>query len=298
MNYKIGTRGSKLALIQTEWVRQQLINAYPEHTFEIVVVKTKGDQIQDRPLDKIGDKGIFVKEIEQRILDGILDMGVHSMKDMPSLPQKGLLFTKTMKKEDNRDALILKNVTSLESLKKNAVIATGSNRRSYQLKKLRPDLHIVGIRGNVDTRIQKMEDGDIDGLVMAAAGLHRLGLQDKITQYFAVEDMVPACAQGALAIEIKEDNQELLEMLNALYDEASDICVQAERKFLLDVNGSCHIPVGASCVKAQDEYEMIAILGNDTSEEYVQESLKGKNPMELAVQLASSLRKKMEKFHG
>lgn len=297
MNFKIGTRGSKLAITQATWILDQLQQAYPSDHFELVIIKTKGDVIQDRALDKIGDKGIFVKEIEQQLMNGDIDMGVHSMKDMPSLPMKGLVFSNIWKKEDARDVLLLKNAKSLQELPPNAVIATGSKRRSYQLKKLRADISVVPIRGNVDTRIQKMQDGNIDGLIMAAAGLHRLGLKKYITQYFGVDEMIPACAQGALAIELKEDNLKLLTMLNALSDEESTICVQAERKFLLDVNGSCHIPVGANCRKVQDTYEMIALLGDETSEAYVQEKRIGKDPMKVASELAQYLRQKIGLLH-
>ena len=158
MKYIIGSRGSRLALIQTKYVQEKLAKAYPEHSFEIEVIKTKGDKIQNKPLDKIGGKGLFVKEIEEKIISGEIHMGVHSMKDMPSTPAKGLVFTKSWKREDPRDVLILRTASNLSDLRKGAVIGTGSKRRAFQLLKQRPDLKIVNIRGNVDTRLRKMEE--------------------------------------------------------------------------------------------------------------------------------------------
>ena len=196
MNYKIGSRGSKLALIQTKYVCQRLKERYPEHDFEIVIVKTKGDRIQNKPLDQIGGKGLFVKEIEEMILADEIQMGVHSMKDMPALPAAGLVFSKAWKREDPRDALILREKHSLEELLPGAVIGTGSKRRAFQLKKLRPDLKVEGIRGNVDTRLRKMEEQKLDGIILAAAGLRRLGMEDRIPMYFSEDEMVPAPAQG------------------------------------------------------------------------------------------------------
>ena len=169
MKYIIGSRGSRLALIQTKYVQEKLAKAYPEHSFEIEVIKTKGDKIQNKPLDKIGGKGLFVKEIEEKIISGEIHMGVHSMKDMPSTPAKGLVFTKSWKREDPRDVLILRTASNLSDLRKGAVIGTGSKRRAFQLLKQRPDLKIVNIRGNVDTRLRKMEEQELDGIILAAA---------------------------------------------------------------------------------------------------------------------------------
>ena len=156
MRYIIGTRGSKLALTQAEYVRMCLLEKFPEHTFELKIIKTKGDVILDKPLNKIGDKGVFVREIEEQLLSGEIQIGVHSMKDMPSMPAKGLMFTKAWKREDNRDVLILREAGSVEKLPQGAVIGTGSARRALQLRQLRADIKVVGIRGNVDTRIRKM----------------------------------------------------------------------------------------------------------------------------------------------
>ena len=177
MEYKIGTRGSRLALAQAMGVRNRLAEAYPKDRFEIQVIKTKGDLVLDKPLHEIGDKGVFVKEIEEKLLSGEIQIGVHSMKDMPAFPAPGLLFAKPWKREDPRDVLILRQAKSLDTLKEGAVIGTGSKRRELQLKRIRPDLKVAGIRGNVDTRLRKMEQEGLDGILLAAAGLHRLGME-------------------------------------------------------------------------------------------------------------------------
>lgn len=254
MHIKIGTRGSKLAMMQTGCVCECLKAAYPEDIFEIVVISTKGDRVQDVALNQIGDKGLFVREIEEQLLCGEIQMGVHSMKDMPSECEDGLMFTKAWKREDPRDVLVLREKKNLNELEEGAVIGTGSLRRGFQLQMLRPDLKIVDIRGNVDTRLRKMEEQKLDGIVLAAAGLHRLGMQDVITQYLEPEQMISACAQGALALEIKSDNEDLREMLDALSDEKSHMEVVAERTFLAEMEGSCHVPVGASCKIVERNY--------------------------------------------
>ena len=247
MVYKIGTRGSALAIAQTKSVVEALKQQFPEDEYEIVVIKTTGDKNQTVALDQIGAKGIFTDEIEKALLNDEIQMAVHSMKDMPSEETEGLIFADAWKREDPRDVLILRDADSLNSLPKGAVIATGSKRREVQLKRLRPDIKTVGIRGNIDTRIRKLFDPSrgLDGIVLAAAGLHRLGLQDKITSYFSVEDMIPAPCQGTLAIQLREDNRELLEKVNSLSDADTKKATEAERAFLASTGGNCHLPIGA-----------------------------------------------------
>ena len=184
MNVIIGTRGSKLALVQAEYVKNRLQKHYPQNSYELKIISTKGDREQKKALDQMGDKGIFVREIEQELLDGTISLAVHSMKDMPAGQPEGLVFAHAWKREDPRDVLILREAASLEELPQHAVIGTGSRRRAFQLLQLRKDLRITGIRGNVDTRIKKMQEEQLDGIVLAAAGLHRLGRTSLITQYF------------------------------------------------------------------------------------------------------------------
>ena len=275
MHYKIGTRGSKLALVQAEFVRDCLQEHYPQDCFELKIIKTKGDKIQNKALSAIGDKGLFVKEIEQELLSGEIHLAVHSMKDMPGELPDGLCFAKAWKREDPRDVLVLREAKSLQELPKHAVIGTGSKRRKYQLLKLRPDLKVVGIRGNIDTRLRKLYDGEIiyeevadnivnnneianekqnkyseyrlDGIVLAAAGIKRIGRDSEITQYFSEDDMIPAPAQGTLALELRADNAKLMAKLDALSDEKTNLCAGIEREFLKRIGGNCHLPVAAYC---------------------------------------------------
>ncbi len=290
MHYKIGSRGSKLALRQTEYVCDKLREKYPEHTFEIVIVKTEGDRVQNRPLDQIGGKGLFVKEIEERILSGELQMGVHSMKDMPTETTPGLIFTKAWAREDARDVLILREKGRLCELPKGAVIGTGSKRRAYQLRRLRPDIQVTDIRGNVETRLRKMEEQKLDGLVLAAAGLRRLGMEERITEY--LEEMIPAPAQGVLAIEVCEDRKELIRMLNAFADERTQIEVQAERAFLRRMGGGCHMPVGARCTAAAGGalLHMDVMFGNEAGTRIAYASVKGTDPEQLAYEAEREIR--------
>lgn len=293
MKYVIGTRGSKLALVQTNYVCDTLKKAYPQHEFEIVVIKTKGDLILDKPLNQIGDKGLFVKEIEEKMRSGEIHMGVHSMKDMPAVPAPGLAFTKAWKREDPRDVLILREKKNLMELKTGAVIGTGSRRRTVQLLRMRPDLKIVDIRGNVETRIRKMEEQKLDGIVLAAAGLHRLGMQERITQYLESEEMISAPAQGILALEIREEETELAGMLNALSDEETEQIAVAERGFLQLIGGDCHVPVGAVCKRTQaGMYRLKAMFGR-AEEEAAYIEVEGTEPFELAKEAAKGIRRQL-----
>ncbi len=291
MHIKIGSRGSKLALWQSNYVGKQLQAKFPQVTYEIVVIKTKGDKIQDVSLRKIGDKGLFVKEIENQLLEGKIDMAVHSMKDMPSELPDSLMFSKIMKREDPRDVLVLKEASCLAELRQGAIIGTGSLRRAAQVKLLRPDVVIKDIRGNVDTRLQKLRDEAYDGIIMAAAGLKRVGLDSVITQYFTYDEMVPACAQGALAIELRENQVELMEMMNALEDAESHACVQAERFFLGSMGGSCHIPIGGYCEKVADGYVFRGVFGSGLDDTIAVCKCIGTDPMELASEVVKKLKK-------
>lgn len=297
MKVVVGTRGSKLALTQTKWVISELEKHYPEIVFETKIIKTKGDLIQNKPLDKIGDKGIFTKEIETELLEGSIDMAVHSMKDMPSELPAGLRFTKTLRREDARDVLILKEgYSSLEDLPLGATIATGSKRRKYQLLAYRPDLKIVPIRGNVDTRLRKLEEEQLDGIVLAAAGLHRLGLTHRITYYLPMEIMLPAPAQGALAIEIRQEDKATYDLIKVLEDPISSIQVKAERAFMDAINGGCHMPIGAYCEVTDTGLRIRGLLGDELGEKLVLKELCGPigTEKQLGENLANVLRKEFE----
>ncbi|MDD3368307.1 MAG: hydroxymethylbilane synthase [Lachnospiraceae bacterium] len=306
MEYIIGTRGSKLALVQAEYVCERLREAYPQDSFSIQIIKTKGDLIQDRPLDQIGAKGLFVKEIEEQILSGEVHIGVHSMKDMPAIPAEGLVFTKAWKREDPRDVLILREKKSLAELPAGAVIGTGSKRRAFQLLSLRPDLKTVDIRGNVDTRLRKMTEQGLDGIVLAAAGLKRLSMDQVISQYLEPEEMIPAPAQGILALEIRAGEEKLLEMLDALSDEKSTEMAKAERGFLAEMGADCHVPVGAvcRCVETMDNrkadgsglqklYQLDAMFGDSAGKKVAYTSQLGTDTEILAKEAACEIRKQL-----
>ncbi|WP_195941058.1 hydroxymethylbilane synthase [Romboutsia sp. 1001713B170131_170501_G6] len=301
MKIIVGTRGSKLAVTQTNWVIDKLKEKNPSVEFEVKIIKTKGDIIQNVSLDKIGDKGLFVKEIEQQLIDGDIDMAVHSMKDMPSSLPHGLKFAGIPKREDPRDVLILKEgYSSIEDLPQGATIGTGSKRRKHQLLKHRPDLNIVPIRGNVDTRIRKIKDENLDGIVLAASGILRVGLEDKISCYLPTDIVVPAPAQGALAIEIREDNYQVEVVVNSLRDELTELQVSAERGFLDGVNGSCHIPMGAYCEVKENGIKLTGLFGDQEGKKLIIKSIEGDkdSPRELGKELAKLVLKEYEKYEG
>lgn len=293
MKIKIGTRGSKLALIQTETVCDKLRQAYPEHTFEIEIISTKGDVVQNRPLHEIGGSGLFVREIEQKLLQDEIQLGVHSMKDMPAVLPEGLVFAKAWPREDPRDALILRETPSLQELPQGAVIGTGSKRRAFQLLALRPDLRIVNLRGNVDTRLRKMEEQKLDGIVLAAAGLHRLGLQQRITQYLEPAQMIPSPTQGFLALECRRENTGLLQMLQAFSEENAETTAQAERAFLREIGADCHMPVGALCTPQNGAFRLDALYGREDGSRLARASVTGSDPQRLAAQAARRIRSQL-----
>ena len=297
MKLVVGTRGSNLALVQTNWVVDQLKKENPGVEFEVKIIKTKGDLIKDLPLDKIGDKGLFVKEIEKSLLDGEIDMAVHSMKDMPSYLPEGLKFAHSPKREDPRDALIFKEgYKSLDDLPQGARIGTGSKRRKYQLLKHRPDLEIVPIRGNIETRIKKIETEKLDGVVLAASGLRRAGLDDKIDYYIPTDIMLPAPAQGILALEIREDDKETEKIIDSIKDDITKIQIDAERGFLIGVNGSCHIPMGSYCEIEGEKITLTGLYGDGEGKKIVVQSQVGTlaDAPKIGYELAKSVLKEYE----
>ena len=301
MKIVVGTRGSKLALAQTNWVIDKLKEKYPKVNFEIKIIKTKGDLIQNVSLDKIGDKGLFVKEIEQQLIDNKIDMAVHSMKDMPSLLPEGLKFASIPKREDARDVLVLKDgYYDINDLPIGAKIATGSKRRKYQLLKIRPDLNIVPIRGNIDTRIKKIVDENLDGVVLAASGLLRAGFEDKISCYIPKDIMIPAPAQGALAIEIRKSSKDIENIIESLKDIETEIQVSAERGFLDGINGSCHIPIGAYCNVEGENITLTGLYGDEEGNNLITKTIEGKayKARELGLELARVISKEYGSYEG
>ncbi|AEB76681.1 hydroxymethylbilane synthase [Clostridium botulinum] len=279
MKIIVGSRGSKLALTQTNWVIDKIKENHPQVNFEIKIISTKGDRIQHMPLDKIGGKGLFVQEIEEQLINGQIDLAVHSMKDMSTDIPEELKFSYVPVREDYRDVLILnKKYKSIDELPKGAKIGTGSKRRKYQLLDYRNDLKIVPIRGNVDTRIKKIETENLDGIVLASAGIKRLGLEDKIDYnifYLEKDIMLPSPAQGILALEIKRGRKDLENILKSIEDEISTIQAEAERAFLKGVNGGCHVPIGALCSINKDTVEVTGLLGKEDASKIVRKTLVG-----------------------
>ncbi|MED4203160.1 hydroxymethylbilane synthase [Neobacillus mesonae] len=287
----VGSRRSKLALTQTNWVVDQLKKINPSLEFEVKEIVTKGDKILDVTLSKVGGKGLFVKEIEQAMLDKEIDMAVHSMKDMPAVLPEGLTIGCVPFREDHRDALISKGHIKLADLKPGAIIGTSSLRRSAQLLAKRPDLEIKWIRGNVDTRLAKLETEEYDAIILAAAGLSRLGwASDVVTEFLDADVCIPAVGQGALSIECRADDKELLELFEKFTCKKTDRAVRAERAFLQKMEGGCQVPIaGFAQVEDNDEIVLNVLVGTPDGQEIFKEEVRGQNPEELGIKAADIL---------
>ena len=261
---RIGTRGSAMALYQAHLVRDRLAAAHPglaaPGMIELDIIRTTGDRVQNRLLAEIGGKGLFTKEIEQALIDRRVDLAVHSLKDMETFLPPGLEIACILPRDDPRDALVSRDGSTLAALPRGAKIGTASLRRTAQLLRRRPDLAVAPIRGNVDTRLDKMAAGEVDGLLLALCGLERLGRADAASDTLSVDDMLPAVGQGALAIEIRADDAELRELLLALNDAASAACVTAERAMLAALDGSCRTPIAGLATLAGDGLRLRALL--------------------------------------
>lgn len=262
---RIGTRGSPLALAQTHEVRERLKAAWPELSapgaIEIEVIKTTGDLVQDRPLAEIGGKGLFTKELDESMMDGRIDLAVHSMKDVPTVLPDGIVLPCILPREDVRDAFISLKYKSVADLPQGAVIGSASLRRGAQLLNRRPDLKVVNFRGNVQTRLRKLGEGEVDATLLAVAGLNRLGLEEHITAAISAEDMLPAVAQGAIGITCRADDYQAHHFLSLLNDGESMVRVKAERAFLLRLDGSCRTPIAALAEMGAPEKEVLNFRG-------------------------------------
>lgn len=245
MKIKVGTRGSRLALAQTNSVMEKIQKAFPEMIAEISVIKTGGDIMQDVSLAQIGGQGVFVKEIEEALLSGGIDLAVHSMKDVPGETPEGLMFAAILPREDMRDVLVSRGNVKMEFMPRGARIGTGSLRRGAQIKAMLPDLEIVPLRGNIDTRLNKIETENLTGVILAAAGMKRLGYVQKITQFLPIELMLPAVGQGALGLQVRKTDTELLKVLGTLNHKQTATEVSAERSYLRALGGGCRLPIAA-----------------------------------------------------
>ena len=258
----IGTRSSKLALWQADYVADSLRREYPELQVEKKLMTTKGDRILDAPLAKIGGKGLFTKELETAMLAGEIDIAVHSLKDMPTEVPEGLVISAITKRLDAGDALVSEKFRSLEELPAGAKVGTSSLRRKAQLLHARPDLNIQDLRGNVNTRLRKLEEEHFDAIVLAVAGLKRLGFADRITEVLPKELLLPAVGQGALAIETRADDAEVRRIIAFLNDEDTVNCARAERAFLARVEGGCQVPVGVHATAEGDALAVEAVIAS------------------------------------
>jgi hydroxymethylbilane synthase len=243
MILKIGTRGSKLALAQSTWVKEEVESRYSHVQVELVRIRTKGDKIIDSPLSKLGGKGLFVKEIEDALLRREVHVAVHSMKDVPSELPGELMLSVFPWREDPSDALISEEDRTLEELPRGARVGTSSLRRAAQLLHIRPDLEVAALRGNVDTRLKKLDSGGLHAIILAPAGLKRLGFAHRISQILPIESILPAIGQGALGLEVMRDNEETLGLLEFLNHEPTQITVTCERAFLKKLEGGCQVPI-------------------------------------------------------
>jgi len=272
---KIGTRGSKLALWQANWVKSELNARHPSFFFELVTIKTKGDKILDVPLAKVGGKGLFVKEIEDALLNGLIGLAVHSMKDMPAEIPQGLCIGAIPQRETPQDVLISKKGLLLSELKPQSRIGTSSLRRTAQLLHARPDLVILPLRGNLDTRLKKLETENLDAIILAAAGVKRLGLEGRITEYMDENVMLPAVGQGALCIEIRQNDPEVEPIVSSLEHHQTRVEVMGERAFLNRLEGGCQVPIAAYGKIEKNTFTLCGLVATVDGKTVIKETLSG-----------------------
>jgi len=293
----IGTRGSKLALWQAAWVKSELQKLNPDLKIELNKIKTTGDKILDVPLAKVGGKGLFVKEIEEALLGGEADLAVHSMKDVPTDFPKGLYLAVICKREDPRDAFISGvkgkefHINSFKELPKGATVGTSSLRRSCQLLNIRPDLKIEQLRGNLDTRLRKLDEGHFDAIILAAAGVKRLGWAERITEMLEPDISLPAIGQGAIGIECRVDDEFINKLISPLNHPETSVCVRAERACLKKLEGGCQVPIAAHAKLAEGKLVMDGLVGSVSGDKIIKSHIEGnpKDAESLGLKLAEDL---------
>jgi hydroxymethylbilane synthase len=288
---RIGTRGSALALWQANWVKSLLEAEHANLDIELIVIKTKGDIILDVPLAKIGGKGLFVKELEEAMLDGRADLAVHSMKDVPAEFPEGLELGPILKRADARDVLLSTDYKSLGELPQGATVGSSSLRRQSQLLALRSDLKIIPLRGNVNTRIDKLVKGEFDAILLAAAGVERLGLTQHVVEYLDPDIVIPANGQGAVGIELRVNDKKTADILQILNHETTQICVAAERAFLSTLEGGCQVPIAGFAKRDGDKLMLKGRVATIDGKTCITEIHEGNisDPISLGVGLAKSL---------
>ncbi|MBZ5526946.1 MAG: hydroxymethylbilane synthase [Acidobacteriia bacterium] len=287
---RIGTRGSLLAKWQAEHVRKLLFQLSGVAA-ELIIIKTAGDKIQNIPLTRIGGKGVFIKELEEALLENKIDLAVHSVKDVPTETPAGLFFPALLRREDVRDCLVGPSGASLATLRAGARVGTGSLRRQAQLRHVRPDLDLRELRGNVDTRLRKAQSGEYEAVVLAKAGLDRLGWSDRISEALSPEVCLPAVGQGAISVESRVADQETAEMLRQLNHEETRVAVLAERALLAKLQGGCQVPLGAWARMDRQELVMEACVVSPDGKEYIREraSMPPERAEELGIEIARRL---------
>ncbi len=286
---RIGTRDSRLAMWQAEWVRTKLIALYPQRQFELVPMKTKGDHLLEVALSKIGDKGLFTKELELGLLSNELDMAVHSLKDLPTILPTGLMISVFCEREESRDVFLSKDGLSLENLPAGAIIGTSSLRRKSQLKSYRPDFSFVDLRGNLQTRWKKLTESHMDGIVLAAAGVKRLGWGERITQILPANIMLPAVGQGSIAIEIVEQRTDIQELLSPLNHHETEQAVRAERALMRKLEGGCQVPIGALAQVNQGQITLQGMVASLDGVRLIRAEGIGTDPEAVGIETANRL---------
>jgi hydroxymethylbilane synthase len=288
---RIGTRASALALWQAEWVKSELEKKYPGMTVSLTKIKTTGDKILDVPLAQVGGKGLFVKEIEEAMLANEIDIAVHSMKDVPTLFPDGLHLSCITKREDARDALLTRNNMKFKDLPQGATIGTSSLRRQAQLMSVRPDFKIAQLRGNVDTRLRKLKEGQFDAIILAAAGVRRLGLAENVSEYIDPSISLPAIGQGALGIECRVDDRELNDLIAFFNHQDTRTCVTGERALLRRLEGGCQVPIACYGQMLNGKLHLIGLVGSVDGKRIIKETIEGEadKAEKLGVTLAEKL---------
>jgi hydroxymethylbilane synthase len=276
----IGSRGSRLALWQSEWVKTTLESIHKQLEIKIEIIKTSGDVNTFQPLTVIGGKGVFTKELEEALLDGRIDLAVHSLKDLPTILPDGLALSAITEREDPRDALILRTGLQIESptivdLPEKAIVGTSSQRRMAQLRTLRHDVLIKDLRGNVDTRLRKLDEGQYDAIILASAGLRRLGWAERISSALSINEMLPAVGQGALGLETRENDSETIEIIQPLNHEQTNIACKAERAFLRGLGGGCQLPIAGHAVVNNETVFLRGLLSDETFTEIKRGEIEG-----------------------
>ncbi|MEZ0324145.1 MAG: hydroxymethylbilane synthase [Hydrogenothermaceae bacterium] len=299
MRIRIGTRKSKLAMWQTNFIAEKLRERGIE--VEIVQITTQGDKILDVPLAKIGGKGLFVKEIEDAMLKGEIDIAVHSLKDVPTKLPEGLGIVAIPQREDPFDAFVSLKYNSLEEMPSGSILGTSSLRRKSQALRLNPDVKIVDLRGNVDTRLRKLEEGQFDGIILAYAGLKRLGLESKVKYKFSPNQMIPAVCQGFLGIEARLDDKKVLEAISFLNNEESFIRATAERSFLATLEGGCQVPLGSYCEIEENKISMLGYIADLEGKEFYKDRIEetlSTNPTKQAKEIGEKLANRLLDMGG